>query len=151
MRDITLDGIRSVKFTLVSLYSVVQYWSIVSGMIGRQEYEEAVGLIRLQLTILRVIFDQEKLDKVSIEDHVGMGFILDSLRALFSARQHFLLQRVFDDMYIDELNGPVKLSEIYNPIYLALNSLDPGAKKVNISPEKEEIVRKVRDFITKKE
>jgi len=43
-----------------------------------------------------------------------------------------------------------KFSEIFNPIYLALNCPDREGKTMNISLEKEEIVRQIREFITAK-
>ena len=61
-----------------------------------------------------------------------------------------MLLKIFSNEKFQDGKKEVKFSEIFNPIYLALISLDPEGKKVNIAPEKEQIARQVRDYLTSK-
>jgi len=61
------------------------------------------------------------------------------------------LIKLFKEGVIKYENREVPFSELYNPIYLALICLDPEGKKINLAPEKAEIVRDIMFLITGKE
>jgi len=101
----------------------------------------------------------ERVAKVYFEEYnftsqfaFELKIILGGFRMLYEKGQYHSILKIFErgKAYNIEKRSNVRLSEMFNPIYLALISLDPEGKKTNIAPEKEEIVRQIRDFITGK-
>jgi hypothetical protein len=73
--------------------------------------------------------------------------LLSGISGLYKKGQIYLINKLFDEKTVVMENKSIALSEIFNPIYLAINSLEPGGKMINLAPEKEESVHKIRDFI----
>ncbi len=77
-----------------------------------------------------------------------MKLLLFGVREFYLKGQFHTLKRAFKDGYVERENKKIFFSEIFNPVYLAINSLESGGKMINLAPEKEGIDRQIRDFST---
>jgi hypothetical protein len=115
-------------------------------------FDEAINS---QIKILKAIGETLGQDE-DFDIFSSLGFelriILTGLRLFYLNGQYHSLVKIFEqnEIFLQKGNKALKFSEIFNPIYLALKFLDPDGKKVNIAPEKEAIVRLIRDSITAK-
>jgi hypothetical protein len=114
------------------------------------EFESVLGTIKDQMQLIGVILGDLDGTEYFWNYNFEIRLILAGIRGLYKKGQIFLLNRLFDEKDVSNEKKLIALSEIFNPIYLAINSLEQGGKTINLAPEKEEIVRQIRDFITEK-
>jgi len=139
----------STRQTYVIAYIIISEIYIIDA-IGQEEIEEALRIKKWQLERVAKVYFEEY--NFTSQFAFELKIILGGFRMLYEKGQYHSILKIFErgKAYNIEKRSNVRLSEMFNPIYLALISLDPEGKKTNIAPEKEEIVRQIRDFITGK-
>jgi energy-coupling factor transporter ATP-binding protein EcfA2 len=119
-------------------------------MIEKGAFEGASQLLRLELgamvLMMQMIKDFEYFSDIKLE----LLLLASSIRDMYLGGQYDSLVKIFEESEIDNETGILKYSEIFNPIYLALLSLNPEGKIVNIASEKMVIVQQIVETITKK-
>ncbi len=144
---------RKVFVSTVQIYfyaEILQAQFYIVDRIVSDHIDEAITQLKKVLIGLgefMVRFDMVDLLKAF---NMELKILLIGVKMLFQKQQYHSLLKLFSQGEIEYKNRKVKFSEIFNPIYLALNSLHPEEKTINIAPEKEEIVRQIREFITAK-
>jgi hypothetical protein len=118
--------------------------------LGLGRFESALETIKQQMRIIGGMFEYLGGIENIWNYYFELRLILLGMNSLYKKGQIYLLNRLFNEETVSNENKSIALSEIFNPIYLAINSLEPGGKTINLAPEKEEIVRQIRDVITTK-
>ena len=150
--DPALDGdqLSDAHMQLFVMMTTFESFIAILFLSAANDFEKAFGFLRTALNVMGLLAGYYADDNYFWDIRFEMSILLSGIKELYSKGQFYFLKKIFDNEHIERENKRIPLSEIFNPIYLALNSLDPEAKKVNLAPEKEEIVRQIRDFITAK-
>ncbi|HUB61986.1 MAG TPA: hypothetical protein VL978_14830, partial [Puia sp.] len=112
------------------------------------DFDSAIKLLR---SCIYSTYKASKYDNVPVSISGEMQFLLQGIKELYLKGQIHSLKKLFSEGFIQEENTKIPYSEVFNPIYLAINSLDPKAEKVNLAPEKAGIVDEIREYILSKE
>ena len=148
--DLEGESLSAAHIQLYIMLATFQCYTGILGALAESDFEGAFVLLHAALKGMGLLARHYADDNYFWDIKFEMRILLLGIKALYSNGQYYALKKIFDNEHIERENKRIPLSEIFNPIYLALNSLDPEAKKVNLAPEKEEIVRQIRDFITAK-
>ena len=114
------------------------------------EFEKAILGIKFQLRESAHFFRLMNQLNLEWDSEFETRMLLLAIKKFYSKGQINSLKKIFSLEYIDQENDQVLLAEIFNPIYLAVISLGPDQGIINMAPEKEEIVRQIKDFIAAK-
>lgn len=135
----------------IYFYSNLLYAQMnIIARIERDSLEAALEITKQELELIGMfmaIFEDINLYQ---DFNMELKTLLVGIKLLYKKGQYNSLSKMFFQGEIELKSKKVKFSEIFNPIYLALNSLNPEEKAINIAPEKEGIVRQIREFITAK-
>lgn len=137
------------QITVLVIFITFIYGKLLNHITSNGEFEKMADILHRQLMVagrLTIIISDDYFWDMSYE----MAILLASINLIYSADQYSILKKVFNEGYLPGENRNIPFSEIFNPIYLALNSLEPGRRTFNLAPEKERLVLWIRDQIANK-
>lgn len=133
---------------LHNILFILKSQTYINFYLEKENYDKIVDVIRDQLTGLGdaiFLLGMDYFEKYNFE----LLLLLTGIRALYSKGQINILKRIFEQD-VPENENKLPLADIFNPIYLALKTLDPDAGTINIAPERQKVIQQVRDYITNK-
>jgi hypothetical protein len=135
---------------LLTMFVVVLYHGQILTNLKDDDVENALLTMRIQLSTIGGFATYLGEGNYFGDYKLEMRVILLGIKELLKHGQFNGVKKIFDEEFIVREKGRIALSEIFNPIYLALNSLESRGRTINLVPEKEDIVRKILDVITDK-
>jgi hypothetical protein len=154
--NITPDVIEHLKYEVQEMQLCDQVICIVgitlclfcvALSLEKKRFEDAINSLDNGLKMYGMFPSTKANNFTGIKGEVS--FLLLGVRMLYLNNQFHSLKKLFTEGYLESEKVKIMYSEIFNPIYLAINSLDPEAEKVNLAPEKAGIVEEIREFIQK--
>jgi nucleoside-triphosphatase THEP1 len=122
----------------------------LGALLRHNSIEKALELFKHYITKIGGLLFRISQRKSWSGDKLDLSGILLGINQLYSRGLTHSLLKIFNEEFVEYENKKVLLSEIFNPIYLALYSLTEEGKNMNLTAEKEEVVRQIREIIMEK-